>query len=106
MSKDVKRIDPPEVTDVDIAFPATIPNFGKFLDEAREEEKNDPNWNKWEKRFHELFFKGGKLNLNKSLDEEYLNRSVRYFRTAAGSFEPKHEHKTLVCAYILRSIES
>jgi hypothetical protein len=56
-------------------------------------------------RFSNLFFNGGKLNLNRELDDEYISKGVSILKAVMGSFEPKHEHKSAVCEYILASIE-
>lgn len=93
--------DFPEVTDVEIAFGYSCKDW--FYDTLKEAEKE--NLHNWEKRFSDLFFCGGSLNLNKSIPEEKLRKGIRLFKAIAGSFEPKHEHKEAVCAMILREIE-
>lgn len=99
----MKLAEVPEVSDVDIAFPASLPDFDRLLAEAQEEGLEHGEWSR---RFSDLFFSGGRLNPGKNVPDEERWRLIRYFKACAGSFAPKHEHKTAVCAYLLRTLET
>lgn len=53
---------------------------------------------------NKIFFHGGKLPLREDLDKDYVIRGVRMFKAVVGSYAPKHEHKEIVCAMILKNI--
>lgn len=93
----------PKVTDADIAFGGYPEKWFKSTLAKAEIEGFDTNGSS---RAAELFHNGGKLNLNKSLDDGYLDNGVRMLKAILGSFNPKHEHKMSVCSYILASIEN
>lgn len=99
----MKLAEVPEIRDVDIAFPASLPDFDRLLTEAQEEGLEHGEWSR---RFSDLFFSGGRLNPGKNVPDDERLRLIRYFNACAGSFAPKHEHKTAVCAYILRTLET
>jgi len=107
-----EKIDFPEITDLDMSF-GSYPEdwFKQILKKATDEgftggySNSSENASKWEKRMSSLFYKGGSINLNKSLDPEFLYKGIRIFKCIAGSFNPKHEHKTAACSFILREIE-
>ena len=80
--------------------------FNKVLEKAKAEGLTGYSNNEWENRFGMLFFKGGTLKPNRKLDKDYTNRGIRLYNGIASSWSPKHEHKTAVCALILRSLES
>ncbi len=93
----------PEITDADMAFGGYPEDwFKKTLSTAKAKGFGMNNC----KRTSELFYKGGKFNLNKGLDEKYLTEGVRILKCIIGSFNPKHEDKMAICEYILDSIET
>jgi len=94
----------PEVTDLDIAFPAEIPEKAMFIKMADEAGFEDRWNNKYCRYFSQLFFKGGKVSPRKDISKEYFNKGMRYFKVWAGSFEPQHEDKEMVCGFILSKI--
>ena len=93
----------PEIKDVDIAF-GGYPNgwFHETLKEAQEKGFGINNCT----RAAQLFYNGGKLNLNKKLDNEYLNSGMRTLKAVLGSFEPSHQDKMAVCEYIIHCLEN
>jgi len=102
--KIIKRAEVPEVNSIDIIFPTKLPEFDRLLKEAENEGLEFMGNNKWEKLFSTLFYNGGKIPINKKLDEKYREKVLCYFKMCAGAYCIKHEHKTIVCAYLLRSI--
>lgn len=92
----------PPVKDVDIAFStAKIPPH--LLKEAKEKgfDKDD---NPYNKLFSTLFYKGGQLNWKKDVSMERRELGGRYLKSIMSSFEPRHEDKEAVCAYILSEL--
>lgn len=89
----------PEIKDVDLAF-STQKTNKKLLSLAKESGFYNGN-TKYNDMFSSLFFRGGKINCNKKLDEESKVKLLRYFKALASSFDPKHEEKEAVCALIL-----
>lgn len=105
-TKKYKKLDFPEMSDIDISF-GRFPKewFSNALKRANNEGFTGYSQTKWEKRFSSLFFRGGEFHLDHSLDKQYLENGKRIFLAIAQSFYPKHEHKTAVCALILKNIE-
>lgn len=90
----------PDVTDADMAFGGYPRDW--FAEVMKRELPRD--YRKWADLMEELFFHGGKVPLNESLDKDYVSRGLRMLHAVMGSFEPKHEHKEQVCAQILYAI--
>lgn len=59
---------------------------------------------KYEKMVDILFFVGGKVLPKKDIQKEEFTKGMAYLSKWIGSFDPKHEVKTLVCGYILSRI--
>lgn len=92
----------PPVKDVDIAFScAKVPP--KLLEEAKQK-GFDRSDNPHNKLFNQLFFKGGQLNWRKDVSMERRELGGRYLKSIMSSFEPRHEDKEAVCAYILSEL--
>lgn len=95
----------PEITDVEIAFPANV--IGKFLPNTNEipvEFQNystDPLAKKWIKVMEDWFYFGLKNVkwIPKSGVDPKL--ALRVIKACMGSYEPKHEHKTAGVAFLL-----
>lgn len=104
--KSFKRIEEfPVTSNADLAFGGYDDEFfNKCLREARAEGMTGYGDTEYEKKFSSLFFRGGSIDVNCELDEEYLDSGLKCFKAIASSFKPKHEHKTMVCAYILKSL--
>ena len=94
-----ERLEFPEVTDVSIAFGGYPRDW--FDAALKKAEGIEPEW---ENKANELFFNGGKIDINKSLPEDYRAKGFRMLQAVLGSWEPKHEHKAAVCGLILKSI--
>lgn len=89
----------PKLDAIDMAF-SNLKTDNKLKSEAIER-GFDKNGNKWCKRFSELFFKGGKLNLKDGYNVDML----KYMKSFMSSFEPKHEDKEMICAMLLSELE-
>lgn len=89
----------PEVKDVDLAFSTQRTNKA-LLDLAKKEGFYNGK-TKFNDMFSSLFFSGGKINTKKDIDEKSKAKVLRYFKSLASSFEPKHEEKEAVCALLL-----
>ena len=95
----------PEIRDIDIAFPARIPEQKKFEKLAQENGFNFSDGNKYSTYAMKLFYNGGKLPpKKKDITDEYYKQGIRYFRCWLGSYAPKHERKEEVCGFILSLI--
>jgi len=86
----------PEVKDVDLVF-STQETNKKLLAIAREKGFYNGD-TKYNKMFSSLFFGGGKIYCKKSLKDEDKSKLLRYIKSLASSFQPKHEEKEAVCA--------
>jgi hypothetical protein len=89
----------PKVNGVDMAF-STFKTIPELADEARIRGFYSFS-NKWNKRFSELFFNGGKLNYKDGFSEEMAAYMISFMR----SFEPKHQDKEAICAMLLSELE-
>jgi hypothetical protein len=63
-----------------------------------------PEDKQWDDLAEELFFKGGTIPVNKSLNAEYVGKGLRVLKAILCSYVPKHEQKEKVCGLILKSI--
>lgn len=91
----------PEVTDVDIAFPASVKKWMPDMKDIPEEFKDWNRENKWTKAQSDWFFNGIKkaqFTPKSGVDAE---KAFRVLACIQGSFEPKHEHKKAAVAYLM-----
>ncbi len=93
----------PEVSDGDVAIGS---NFGTNKDLLEKAETNLSSLKWYEVKISTIFFKGGSMSFNPENSDEYNTRLTRYLKAYMQSFDSKHEHKTLVCALLLYSLEN
>lgn len=87
------------VTKLDMTFGPK--NLSEFLPPMQDIPKEFDNWNNpWSKLVSEWFFRGLK-QIPKAKDGIDQNKALAHIGTILGSFEPKHEHKTAGCAYLM-----
>ena len=99
------KIQFPKILDIDIAFPARIPERKKFEKLAQENGFNFLDGNKYSAYAMKLFYSGGELPpKKKDITDEYYKQGIRYLRCWLGSYEPKHERKEEVCGFIISLI--
>lgn len=55
-------------------------------------------------KFNELFFRGGKVKLQKGSIGTWKEDAWVYCQALMTSFEPKHQQKELVCAMIMQEV--
>ena len=84
----------PEVTKADLAFPT----FNTTKELVAEAEKRNPE--KGMRKFAELFYKGGSIELKPDVKGTWKENAYMYARALMGSWKPKHEHKELVVGMI------
>lgn len=87
-----------EVTDVDMAFPASVKHL--IPEEIPKEFKHHRS-TVWNKLFSDWFFFGLKsleLTPKEGVDKD---KALRHIKCIMGSFEPKHEVKESAVAYLL-----
>ncbi len=84
----------PVVTGVDIAF-STFNTIPELLEEAK---KRSPK--KGMQKFSELFFSGGKIELQKDVKGTWKNNAFLYAKALMSSWGPKHQDKELVVGMI------
>ena len=84
----------PEVTKADLAFPT----FNTPKELIAEAEKRNPE--KGMRKFAELFYKGGSIELKTDVKGTWKENAYMYALALMGSWEPKHEHKELVVGMI------
>ena len=99
---DITKYKFPNVSDLDIVFPTY--NTDPILLAEAKLRGMDMYSNPYNKLASILFFEGGSLKFKQGIDEEFRVNALRYFKALIGSFAPKHEHKTAVCALILSEI--
>ena len=93
----------PEISDSQIAFGGYPDDwFQETLKEAEEEGFGINNC----KRAAQLFYKGGKLNLNREHNPDFLLSGTRALKAVLGSLTPKHEDKMAICEYIIHCLEN
>ena len=101
---DLRNYPWPKVTGADIVFP-TASTDPKLLAEAHRRGYDGYRHNKpGEKMFSTLFHEGGRITYREDIPEEYRKSVMAYLRSFMGSWAPKHEHKTAVCAMLLDEI--
>lgn len=88
----------PEVTYADLAYPT----FNVTKELVEEAEKRNPK--KGMKKFNELFFSGGYIELQSDVRGTWKENAYLYARALMGSFAPKHEHKELVVGLIFEEV--
>lgn len=84
----------PKVTKLDIAFPT----FDAPMELVEEAKKRNPQ--KGIKKFSELFYSGGKVELKEDVVGTWKEDAYFYALALMGSWKPKHEHKALVVGMI------
>lgn len=93
------KINPIEVSDVEMAFPATVDHLLPSWDEIPDEFKG--NNNVFVKITNDQFF-GIKNDSSLSLKPDFdLSLVQRHLHCCMGSFSPRHEHKIAGVAYLL-----
>lgn len=99
MTEQTTVIQPQDVSDVEIAFPASVrhlmPDYADipkaFKDHHNPYVKTVSNW----------FFNGlpkGTITPKAGVDG---SKALRHLKCILGSFEPKHEHKEAAVAYLM-----
>ena len=99
---DIKKFKFPEISDLDIAF-SNVRTDKELLAEAKRRGFYGGH-TKYNTLFAELFYRGGKINFKKGLDEGFRVKATRYLKAFIGSFEPKHEEKEAVAALLLSEL--
>lgn len=90
---------PTVVTDLQMAFPATVKELMPEYQDIPDDFKHMSN--PWVQVFSRWFFSGVKKELfvaKPGIDRE---QALRHINTIIGSFEPKHEHKEAAVAYLM-----
>lgn len=91
----------PRVSDADVVFGGYPKDW--FSGILKKEFKSPENRRKYEGIVTQLFFKGGSIPCT-TKDDERAKLGLKMFKAIIGSFEPKHEDKTKVCALILEDL--
>lgn len=88
---------PSEVSDLDMAFPASVVKLMPAYDQIPEEFKRARNaWAQWQ----EDWFFGGLKKFPAPRDGIDRSAALRHLSCIQRSFEPKHEHKAAAVAYL------
>lgn len=97
----INRLEFPEVTQAAAVF-GNYPKewFKKTLEDTRKEGIDK----EYISMANKLFFDGGELDINDSLDKDYISKGLLLLRAVLGSYAPKHEHKEIVAAKIIESL--
>lgn len=88
-----------EITDIDLAFPASVRHLMPDYDEIPDEYKKDSHW---AVKFQRSWFFNGIKSYSFSWKDDIDGKTaMRHLSCIQGSFEPKHEHKEAAVAYLL-----
>ena len=98
----LKEYNYPGMSAADAVFPTV--NTDKVLLKEAKERGFDSMSNPWNNYFSDLFFTGGEIEFQEGLDKEVKTKMWRYCRALMGSFAPKHEDKTAVCAMLMSEL--
>lgn len=98
---EIQTPQPQEVSDLDIAFPASVSHLmPKYEDIPKEFQGFRPN-STWGGLFNNWFYRGlSNLSLQPKPGIDIV-KALRHIRCIMRSFEPKHEHKESAVAYLL-----
>lgn len=75
----------------------------ELIEEAEKRGFDDWN-NEYHKLFSTLFYRGGRVKFKDGIDPKFKDTAWAYCRALMGSFAPKHEHKSAVCAMLLSEL--
>lgn len=92
----------PDVTKVDAVF-STFDTIPELLDEAKRRGFYS-GYGPYNKLASTLFYEGGRVKFKEGIPEDFRKAAWAYVRAFMGSFAPKHEHKSAICALILSEI--
>ena len=92
-------IEPQEVTDLDLAFPAYVmgsllPNWGDIPAEYK-------SGNRWAVLANHIFYKGGEDVAIKVKEGVDRRKAKRHLMACLGSYQPNHEHKIAGVAWLM-----
>lgn len=94
----------PELTDVDVAFPAHALDWMPAMEDIPEEFHGFPGKTEWNHIAASWFYNGlpadVKFYPREGVDPE---KAIRAVKGTLGSFAPQHEHKEAAAAYMLAS---
>jgi hypothetical protein len=96
---EVKTWTPQEVSDLDVAFAASVRHLMPAMDEIPEEFRRDRT--PYNKAVDTWFFEGlnrSALRVKDGVDER---AAIRHLSCIMRSFGPRHEHKTAAVAYLM-----
>lgn len=93
---------PVKVTGLDLAFGGDMSKLLPAWKDIPDEFKRHYG-NKFVSIIENWFFSGLGANYGKLMPKEGIDKSeaLAHIKAVLGSFEPKHEHKTAGCAYLL-----
>ena len=90
---------PEVVSDLDLAFPASV---SRLMPEYKDIPEEFKDWNsKWHHLVAGMFFHGGKITKMVTREGIDGDAAMRHIKCILGSFEPKHEHKMAACAFLI-----
>jgi hypothetical protein len=98
--ENLTTIEIPELTDIDVAFPASALDWMPPMEEIPDEFKDRSN--EWCKIASSWFFFGLPKNV-KFYPREGVDpaKAVRAIQATLGSYAPRHQHKEAAVAYML-----
>lgn len=94
-------IEPKEVSDAFMAFPANVIKEGYLPPEIAIPDDYWRKETKWHKLFNDIFFSGLKSIKVIPKDGIDANMAWRHIGVCMRSFEPKHEHKVAGVTYLM-----
>lgn len=99
---DLSTLNFPKVTNLDMAFgPEVNPQLESALLEEAKKRDQKREIEKGKAKFKELFYSGGEIQLRGDVKGTWKEDAWLWCRAFMGSFNPKHEHKELICAMLI-----
>ena len=89
---------PREVSNLDMAFPVGAMELMPAHKDIPEQFDNSEKWDRFISDWFFCGLKGYELTPREGIDTE---KALRHIKAIIGSFEPKHEHKQVGCAYLM-----
>lgn len=93
-------IEPQEVSDAEVAFPASVSHLLPKREDIPEEFKRH-NGTKWNQLFSDWFYRGLKESEFIPKEGVDVDKALRHIKCCMGSWEPKQQHKEAGVAYLL-----
>lgn len=90
-------MQPQKISDVDLAFPATVSHLMPKFEEIPTGYPNETKWRQFQSDWFYAGIKAKGIKVKEGIDRR---DAFRHLQAIQGSFEPSHEHKEAAVAYL------